>query len=345
MGKTKIEWADASWSPIVGCTRKSEGCRFCYSERFMARFSKIKGHKFEGISEFTPQGPRWTGVVRLHEKDLDLPLRWKKPLRIFVNSISDTFHERVKDEWIDRIFAVMALAPRHTFQILTKRSERMSDYLNNADRKASVLGRAWGILSSFPKYKHENIMAREWPLPNVWLGVSVEDQERADERIPHLLRCPAAVRWISAEPLLGPVDISEKLLGEYGCGSGPNLSWIVAGGESGPGARPMHPEWPRRLRDQCQDAGAAFFFKQWGAWCTAKRWREVCEEQHHQSYDWTEGQRTSVQPLPSTAPGLYEVMFRVGKKAAGRLLDGREWNEYPDRSFPGFRKDSGFVIS
>ena len=243
--KSSIEWTDASWSPIVGCTRKSEGCRNCWSERFLARFGSIPGHKFEGISRFTPEGPRWTGTVRLAEDALDEPLSWRKPRRIFVCSTSDLFHEKVETEWLDRIFDVMRRARQHTFQVLTKRPENMLEYMKS-------------------RYHFPTVAPEIKPLPNVWLGVSVEDQATADERIPLLLQTPAAVRWVSYEPALGPVNFASHLhrrINEH-CNV---LDWIVLGGESGPGARPFDIEWARAVVKQTRLTGTTVFVKQLGA--------------------------------------------------------------------------------
>jgi protein gp37 len=235
-----IPWTEDTWNPIRGCSRVSLGCGGphgqggCYAERLAIRLSG-PGQPYEGLVKSTPSGPRWTGRVALVESALDLPLRWKKPGRIFVNSMSDLFHEKVPDEWIDRIFAVMAKAPQHTFQILTKRPERMLEWVTRS---------------------------RPVPLPNVWLGVSVEDQETADVRIPLLLQTPTAVRWVSYEPALGSVDFrSLGLLKRTGAG----LDWMVVGGESGPGARPFDLAWARQTIDQCREAGIAPFFKQTGS--------------------------------------------------------------------------------
>lgn len=276
---SKIEWTDATWNPIRGCTRVSEGCRNCYAEHVAARFSG-PGQPYEGLATRTGKGPRWTGKVAFIEKALDQPLRWKKPRRIFVNSMSDLFHEDVTDDQIDRIFAVMALAPHHTFQILTKRPERMRDYLGtragdwwahwpDAARKSGAL------LGDLPSVGR----AMSWPLPNVWLGVSVEDQATADARIPHLLATPAAIRFVSAEPLLGPVDLTDipwpsdrpkfpetDDISDGRCSlrmiEGTRLDWVIAGSESGPGARACDLSWVRLLRDRCASAGVPFFWKQ-----------------------------------------------------------------------------------
>lgn len=293
--KSTIEWTDATWNPVRGCSRVSEGCRNCYAERVAARFSG-PGQAYEGLAEMTPSGPRWTGEVRLIEERLEDPLRWKKPRRIFVNSMSDLFHESLSDEAIDKVFAVMALCPQHTFQILTKRAERMQRYLSNATLRV--------VDVRSDKIKGTIIL---WPLPNVWLGVSVENQQTADERIPQLLQTPAAVRWVSYEPALGPVSFADpdidweysdqyhngdwdwlghSFLGEYDsitkmsfcktCGNKsanpmhretrePYLDWVVVGGESGPGARPFDVQWARDVIAQCKAAGVPVFVKQLGA--------------------------------------------------------------------------------
>ncbi len=325
---TKIEWTDATWNPIVGCTRVSEGCMNCYAERFAARFHE----RFGGVSRMTEHGPRWTGKIVLRPETLGLPLRWRKPRRVFVNSMSDLFHPDVPDDFIDQVFAVMALCPQHTFQVLTKRPERMIAYLTNLPKRAENTpalpdrnvpyedGRICEFLRA-ALGPGTPVIDRKWPLSNVWLGVSVENQQAADERIPLLLQTPAAVRFLSCEPLLGPVDLTEWLgpeitdamkapgarCGHHGILLNGNpckycfperIDWIIVGGESGPGARPMHPDWVRSIRDQCKAAEVPFFFKQWGEW----------------KLSWMAGE--------------YQWM-RVGKKAAGRLLDGRTWDELP----------------
>ena len=272
MGETAIEWTDKVWNPVTGCSKVSQGCKNCYAERVFPR----------------PYPGRAFTDVRCHEDRLDAPLHWRKPCRVFVNSMSDLFHEAVPFEFILDVMGVCGVAQQHTFQILTKRPQRMLDF----SRWIAGTG--------------EHISMAEWPR-NVWLGVSVEDQKTAEERIPLLLQTPAVVRWTSYEPALGPIDFSKVhhpiesasvLTGiywrvypnNYYC-TNRFLRWLVCGGESGPNARPMHPDWARSVRDQCVAAGVPFFFKQWGEWA------------------------------PSGD--------KVGKKHSGRLLDGREWNEYP----------------
>jgi protein gp37 len=312
-GKTTIEWTDASWNPIRGCSRVSEGCRNCYAEKIAARFSGA-GQPYEGLAEMkVVQGPpvapgegrtgksertrtekeaRWTGTMKFIEEHLEDPLRWKHPRRVFVNSMSDLFHEGVPDSWLRKIYDVMLRSLRttpHTFQILTKRPIRMQIFLQKI---------------------HPLQMD-----PHIWHGVSVEDQDTANVRIPMLMGADSAIRWISYEPALGPISIAHYLKVP---GPGwPKIDWVVCGGESGTHARPMHPQWARSLRDQCQDAGVPFFFKQWGECAPGT------EEIRKHSREGVLIQDTSGDPARDA------VMMRVGKKIAGRLLDGREWNEYP----------------
>lgn len=266
---TSIEWTDASWNPTRGCTRVSEGCRNCYAERMAARMSG-PGQWGEGFAKRSPH--RWTGKVELIRSKLEEPLGWRKPQRIFVNSMSDLFHESLPDHAIAQVFAVMEMASRHTFQILTKRPERMLRWVSNykaaIDRMADHPEPEGGLYMS--RYSH------------IWLGVSVEDQATADARIPFLLQTPAAVRWVSYEPALGPVDFGRyyfttlpgreardypfpQLAEEHRTKWIDLLDWIVVGGESGPGARPFNVAWARSTIRQCREANAAPYVKQLGA--------------------------------------------------------------------------------
>lgn len=245
---TSIEWTDVTWNPVRGCSLVSAGCANCYAMKQAHRFSG-PGKPYEGLTELGPHGPRWTGKIQLVPEALDAPLHWKKPRRIFVNSMSDLFHEDVPDEFIEKVLTTIVHSPRHCYQVLTKRPERMCDVMQ---RWTDMNGR---------------------PLPNVWLGVSIEDQATADERIPILLQTPAAVRWVSAEPLLGAVSLAR-----IDCGTGATkldalagarpawhpLDWVVVGGESGPGARPCDLAWIRSIVEQCQAAGVPCFVKQLG---------------------------------------------------------------------------------
>lgn len=245
-----IEWTDATWNPVTGCTKVSPGCAHCYIERTPA--FRIAGRKF--VEGWIP--------LQLHRDRIEQPLHWKKPRRVFVNSLSDLFHDDVPYAFIDKVFAVMALAPQHTFQVLTKRTKRMRAYLTMPTRHDSVVTSMdmppWMPPgSSFPR------RPADWPLPNVWLGVSVENQHFADERIPLLLATPAAVRFISAEPLLGPVDLKgEQLMGWFE--NSPQIDWVIVGGESGKGARPFNIAWARSIVAQCQATRVPVFVKQLG---------------------------------------------------------------------------------
>jgi protein gp37 len=381
---TNIEWADKVWNPIAGCSVISPGCTNCYAMAMAYRLEAIsianeanRGgdpgplRHYRDLTKETRGGPVWTGKIAIaSELTMMQPLRWKKPARIFVNSMSDLFHEAVPNDVIDRVFAVMALAPQHTFLVLTKRAERMRDWvsaMNFARLLAVVPIGTWPISYAEARAKLDPAGSRlaralydarfpELPLPNVWLGVSVEDQARADARIPLLLATPAAVRWISAEPQIGPIDLRRWLadacpnclrpecaptLRSDGaevfskCGrfvmETPRslLDWVVAGGESGPGARPMHPDWARTLRDQCEDAGVPFFFKQWGAWKHGSDFaagnKVVTTDGRVIAFD-----QDAIRAADRDAPiGNPQVMRRVGKAAAGRELDGRTHDAFP----------------
>lgn len=335
---TKIEWTDATWSPITGCSVTSPGCKHCYAMQLAG--TRLKHHESRaGLTLDTSAGPVWTGEVRFNSQWLDQPLRWKKPRKIFVCAHSDLFHESVPDEWIDKVFAVMALARRHIFQVLTKRAKRMREYFSALTRdRIEEAAREMGYT-----FRHSGAWMLALPLPNVWLGVSVEDQKRANERMPDLIMTPAAVRWVSAEPLLENIHIASWLY---------FVDWVVVGGESGPKARPMHPQWARDLRDQCAEAGVPFLFKQWGEWHTAafltstgaavfrqfdnfdhwvakaKTWVNggICLDRHGREMkigaDMARAQKEGSFPVT--------IMHRVGKKAAGRLLDGVLHDGYPE---------------
>lgn len=331
---SRIEWTDATWNPITGCTLVSEGCRSCYAAEIAA--GRLRHHPSrKGLARRNADGvAAFTGEVRLNEDWLDQPFRWRRPRRIFVCAHGDLFHEAVPDDWILMIFEMMRNAFWHNFQVLTKRPERMRELLIRMGE-----GRI------FP------LWLAPWPLPNVWLGVSAEDQATADARIPPLLETPAAVRFLSAEPLLGPIDLWQiRFRNRHGgeenwnvldedphcprCGApaggrcdcaqpqtivtSPTIDWVIAGGESGRNARPMHPDWARKLRDQCQAAGVPFFFKQWGEWAPAPdkpndTYEAFRARDARDSFFWKRG-------------GVSEL---VGKTRAGRILDGREWSEMP----------------
>lgn len=326
--KTGIEWTDASWNPVTGCNKVSAGCKNCYALRDWPRLSANPASIYFS-REFTD--------VRCHTERLEQPLRWNKPRMIFVNSMSDLFHDDVPFEFIDQVFAVMALAKQHVFQVLTKRPVRMYKYLCDLHpgsarvlsiRQASV---PFVALAGNPAWPIR------FPLPNVWLGVSVEDQATADERIPLLLQTPAAVRFVSAEPLLAPVDIRDYL--EFYVPNPPfqdkdaafGLDWVICGGESGPRARPMHPQWVRSLRDQCASTGTPFLFKQWGEWVDCDNGHDInIQYDAAKNGGWlnTNGEFSDGSDGVDFFSGEVNVL-RVGKKAAGRLLDGVLHDEYP----------------
>ena len=306
--KSNIEWTDATWNPVVGCTKVSPGCKNCYAETLHSRRNAAY---VEGKAVPEQYAMPFETVQTLPER-LDAPLHWKKPRRIFVNSMSDLFHEDIADEFIQAVFTVMSKARQHTFQVLTKRAKRMREILTRWQHHGLTLREGYGVC-----------------LPNAWLGVSVEDQKRADERIPELLRTPAAVRFISAEPLLGAVEL--KGLGEERAARVPSggLDWVICGGESGKDARPMHPDWARGLRDQCEAAGVPFFFKQWGEWAPAIAGDVVTLSGGRFSAD------TRVDDLERAIEHGGATMQRYGKKVAGRLLDGFLYDGMPGITFKG----------
>lgn len=351
--KSGIEWTDATWNPISGCSKVSQGCKHCYAKRDWKRLS-APGQPYAG---------RAFEDVATHPERLDQPLRWRRPRRIFVNSMSDLFHADVPDEFIARVWGVMYHARNHTFQILTKRPTRMRDFLQRcANSRGWITHNGTGPEKA---YLGDGIVVGDdenWPLPNVWLGVSVEDQATADERIPQLLDTPATVRSLSCEPLLGAVDLTHLTLVPkrdpkshrpgvhldalasrfYESGlqyASRGIDWVIVGGESGPHARPMHPKWAGTLRDQCAEAGVAFHFKQWGEWAprglhrlTSGEEAQVVDprcERWPQVIRLTEGGENGC-ISENTDGGEDRFMQRVGKKAAGRLLDGRTWDEYPE---------------
>lgn len=253
--QSRIEWTDATWNPVTGCTKVSPGCKYCYAERLAERFRGVLGHPYEQGFD-----------LRLWPERLSLPLRWKEPRMIFVNSMSDLFHKDVPDPFIADVFGIMRRASWHVFQLLTKRSDRMRIWSN----------------ANFCSNGYLPNGELLWP-ENVWAGVSVETQAYI-WRIRDLQQVPAKIRFLSVEPLLEPVDLDNSLL--------EGIHWVIVGGESGPGARPMKPEWVYAIREQCRSHGVKFFFKQWGAYAPDGR--------------------------------------RVGKKAAGRQLQGRLWNDMPE---------------
>ena len=263
---SRIEWTDASWNPVTGCTKVSPGCDHCYAETFAERWRGTPGHHFERGFDVT-----------LRPERLEQPLHWLRPRRVFVNSMSDLFHESVPDGLIGSVFDVMAKTPRHTYQILTKRHGRMRSLLSRWADDGWMWRRDDGLWCGPVR----------GPLPNVWLGVSAEDEKWADIRTLALLETPATVRFVSAEPLLGPVRMRATLLVGRALDPPGGIGWVIAGGESGPGARPCELDWLRSLREQCADADVPFFCKQLGS---------VLGRQlgaGPKGGDWSHGRRTS----------------------------------------------------
>lgn len=264
-----IEWTDATWNPITGCTLVSEGCRHCYAARLAA--TRLRHHPSRaGLARLNAAGAaKFTGEVRFNAQWLCQPEAWARPRRIFVCAHGDLFHEAVPDIWIDDVFRIMGGVRRHTFQVLTKRPERMRAYMTAVDPQMWV--DFWAEKAAY-REGHPQLgivpAAPVWPPANVWLGTSVEDQTTADVRVRDLIATPAVIRFVSAEPLLGPWD-TRRSLDRAGCDPvcglrQAGIHWLIVGGESGPGARPMHPDWVRQLRDQCAGTSIPFFFKQWG---------------------------------------------------------------------------------
>jgi len=324
MSKSKIEWTEKTWNPITGCTKCSPGCLNCYAERMTKRH------------QHNPKMPKYQAgfdKVVCHEPELSRPYSWRKPRMVFVNSMSDTFHPDVDRFFQHNLFDTMTKCPQHTFQVLTKRPK---DMLHFADNR-------WAFIR------------KEWP-DNVWSGLTVCNQAEADEKIPYLLQVPAKVRFLSVEPMRGPVDISpyfpeydyrpthkfyqafEKMQGIKSDGKPilikHGIDWVIVGGESGPGARPMHPDWVRSIRDQCVDAGVPFFFKQVGEWAWASSvaggpiTHAVCK--HGKAAKFSKEEMIFACPECTQWEGLR----KIGKKKAGRLLDGRVLDQMPDQEPP-----------
>lgn len=364
MSRTNIDWATKRWDPVTGCSKVSAGCKNCYAEREWIRLTAAPATRYTG-RQFTD--------VQCHPDLLPRPLHWKLPSRVFVCPRGDLFHEDVPDDFIDQVFAVMALAPQHTFIVLTKRPERMREYLSDditpygiqetkqfleagyrvACDDDTARNAAWHAETARLEQGVDAVNAWQsscTPLPNVHLGVSVEDQATADERIPLLLQTPAAVRWVSYEPALGPVDLyggdPDPRLGGVVAGPGvsleqywkadgsgpfPGVDWVVAGGESGPRARPMHPDWMRSVRDQCAAARVPFFFKQWGEWAQVSLDNVDAAKAHH--FLALDGTDETDRPINEYSDGVAH-MGLVSKREAGHLLDGVAHRDYPTELAP-----------
>ena len=245
--RTKIEWSNATWNPITGCKMMSEGCRNCYAMKLAA--GRLRHHPSrEGLTKGTPKGPVWNGEVRLNRQWMDQPLKWPRPRRIFVCAHSDLFYREIPDEWIMSVFGIMLLAPQHNFQILTKRPNRAATW--------------------FARHFHQALP------PHIWIGTSIENQDVQKPRLQALMRVPAETRWISAEPLLGPLDLKAYL------GEG-RITWVVVGGESGPRARPMELEWVEKIVLQCLRAKVPVFVKQLSAASQPEYWKDYAQFPDH----------------------------------------------------------------
>lgn len=349
--KSKIDWLEggATWNVMVGCSHASTGCQNCFAESLAAtRLAHLP--QYAGL---TKDG-RWTGETRFNRDKLDQPMRWRKPRYVMVPSMGDLFHENNRFEDIAAVFGVMAACPQHTFIIVTKRldvARRFYGWLWRFTAKVTSDIEVRVCLHYADQYiqRQHHVDYPSWPLPNVWLVATVENQEMADRRIPDLLACPAVVRGVSCEPLLGEinlhpwlcehgsVDRPEQKLGNFCTPTNQNLQWCIVGGESGPNARPMHPDWARSLRDQCEAAGVAYFFKQWGTYKPAYYYDDddhmrdaALDDDRHilmtsKGYQWRE--RFDGQPPPDTW-----IFNPVGKATAGHLLDGVEYRQMPGRS-------------
>ncbi len=293
---TKIEWTNETWNPIIGCTKVSEGCKECYAEKMAKRLTAIEANRHTYNYGFViNESGKWNGKTNFVRTALKKPLSWKKPRMIFVCSMGDLFHETVSFEDIIEVFHIINKCPQHTFQILTKRADRMKEF----------------FVDYAPNPYWEN-------LPNVWLGVTMENQE--NNRLTTLLQIPAAIHFVSFEPLLGLIDFYEIIMNnEYHCNTENKLDWVIAGGESGHKARPMHPDWVRSLKDQCEAANVPFFFKQWGEWIDIDN-----------GYDCiNESEKVFIKHTFGSAYTSHDV-YKIGKKKAGSILDGKEYKQFPN---------------
>lgn len=315
---------EGSWSPVSGCSPVSAGCMNCPTLVQWDRLSARPGSVYHG---------RAVGDVLCHPERLSQPLYWRRqPRQVTVNPMSDLFHPDVPDTFLDEVFAVMALAQQHVFKVLTKRPERMLAYASQLEGRRDLIRQAMQRITIWmPPSERAHLLpvdrfAPTGGLPNVWLGVSVEDQSSADQRVPLLLQTPAAVRWVCAEPLLGMVDLTRFLRTRLREGDPhdvivPALDWVVVGGETGHDARAMNPEWVRELRDQCVSTGVPFLFKQWGTWVPDRS--------------------GSTEPASLTKPvGMY-AMTRPGSPHAGRWLDGQLHNGFPAQRAPNAEHTPG----
>lgn len=334
---SKIEWTNETNNPIVGCNKVSPGCDNCYALKMAVRNAhnhrlpdEIREAYFSVITQINGKW-QWNGKTAFIKSALEKPLKWKKPRMIFVVSMGDLFHESVSFEDIDKIIAIIATCKQHTFQILTKRPERMKEYFNSVWQTR--------IIDHMRTDKNKGVLlhTKNMALYNLWLGVTAENQEQANKRIPILLQIPAVVHYVSIEPMLSNInlnnltedgiDVIRALKGDAFC---PNmgwlpydskLDWVICGGESGSKSRPMHPDWARSLRDQCKEAEVPFFFKQWGEWIPSYQFGERLKELSKKYPKCRIGKEHTFKDGIS--------MYNIRKKYTGRLLDGKEHNEMP----------------
>jgi protein gp37 len=311
-GKTGIEWTETTWNPTVGCSLMSPGCTNCYAMKVAFRLQhnkKLNDPAYRNVAKKVKGNIVWTNVVHFSERAILKPLRWRMPRVVFVNSMSDTFHVAVPPSDIARIWAVMALTPHHTYQVLTKRPDRMLSWITDSNTRLLVE-------DAMDKIR-PGARVSAWPLKNVWVGTSVEDQDRADDRIPLIAQVPAAVRFLSVEPLLGPVSLKAATAKKRSLLK--KIDWVIVGGESGSRARPMHPAWPRQVRDECEVAGIPLFFKQVGSW----RWGMP-----QKSGETAKGLMPDGRIVALGTAGSQSIV-KGSKKSGGRLLDGQMHEAMP----------------
>lgn len=288
MATSSIEWTEATWNPVTGCTRASAGCDLCYAVTMTRRLAAMGSEKYVGL--VNPKKKHFNGTVRTHPRTLAEPLRKKKSTLWFVNSMSDLFHKEVPFEFVAAVFGVMAATPQHQYQVLTKRPERMAAFFRWLDQQSGAPVEACLRFTASEGGPAGLQAAPTWPMPNVWLGTSVED-ERVADRVDALREVPAQVRFLSCEPLIGPLDLEGKLDG---------MHWVIVGGESGHGARPMGIEWAEAIQDACDRAGVAFFFKQTGA-VLAREWG-LSSKKGSKAAEWpSEHRRLGERAFPAVA--------------------------------------------
>lgn len=338
----KISWLNMpgfipeTWNPIIGCSKVSPGCDNCYAEKMAIRLAHMPGNiEYSHVIRSNPS--KWNGKTAMVENALFKPQLWKKPRMIFVCSMGDLFHESVPFEWIERVYDMMYSNKQHIFIVLTKRPERAYQFWQ------------W-LLNKVAGVSIQDVCSTS--KDNIWMGVTAENQEQANKRISILLQIPASKRYVSIEPMLGPIDFYDINIngefyhalkgfgdisgGDFGKFNGPKLDWVICGGESGPHARPMHPEWVKSVRDQCKDAGTPFFFKQWGEW-SPRTWGLVQED--HKCEKWPclkvalngkTGRSGNADDLTLDEYSNGNFMQKVGRNKAGNILDFKQYHQWPD---------------